>query len=75
MLKIVTVGLDLTKNVFQRTQVGRCFARSRYGIRFLSFSVSCQPASLRWKPVAGRISGAARLESPVTTFGSSRPPA
>ena len=73
MLQITTVGLDLAKNVFQAHGAdasGRAVLRKKLRRdQVLAFFSQCSPALLRWKPVAARIFGAARLASLVTTCG------
>ncbi len=67
MSEIITVGLDLAKNVFQAHGAdasGQAVLRKKLRrVQVLAFSASCRPASSQWKPVAVRISGAARSAS------------
>ena len=60
MSEIITVGRDLAKNVFQvhgADASGRAVLRKKLRRdQVLAFFSQCSPASLRWKPVAARIS-------------------
>ena len=78
MSEIITVGLDLAKNVFQRTTlmhlVVQCCARSGGEIRYLPSPGSCGYASWRWNAAAAPTSGAAKSASRATRRGSPYPP-
>ncbi len=73
MSEIITVGLDLAKNIFQvhgADGSGQPVLRKKLRrVRVLEFSTICRPALWQWKPVAGRISGAARSTSLATMYG------
>jgi hypothetical protein len=64
MSEIITVGLDLAKNIFQShgaDALGHAVLRKKLRRdQALEFSGGCRPASLPWKLVVARISGAAR---------------
>ncbi len=67
MSEIITVGLDLAKNVFRpmglMPPVARFCARSCGEIMCWTSSASCHFALWRWKPAEGLISGTARSGS------------
>jgi hypothetical protein len=64
MLDIITVGLDLAKNVFQvhgADGIGQAVLRKKLQrTQILEFSANFRDASLRWKLVGALISGAVR---------------
>lgn len=67
MSDIITVGLDLAKNVFQvhgsDAQVERFCARTSGECRLWRFSANFRDVWLRWKRAAARIFGAVGLVS------------
>ena len=77
MSEVITVGLDLAKNVFQAHVAdasGRAVpCKKLRRDQFLEFLDGCRPASLRWKPDVARISGAGKSANSDIMSGSSRP--
>ncbi len=67
MPEIITVGLDLAKNVFQvhgADEAGQSVVRKKlWRGQVLDFSASCRRVLPRWKPVAVRTSRAVRSAS------------
>ncbi len=67
MSEIITVGLDLAKNVFQvhgADAFGQAVLRKKLRRdQVLAFSAGCRPALWRWRRAAALISGAARSGS------------
>lgn len=61
-MKVVTIGLDLAKNIFQVHGVDReaiRFCESGYAAyRWRGSSPTCRPVRWGWKPAAARTTGA-----------------
>ncbi len=78
MSEIITVGLDLAKNVFQvhgADATGRAVLRKKLRRDQVWHSLdSCRPASSRWKPAVAPTSGGARSGRSGMTCGWSLRP-